>query len=551
MTIQTIPLASLQLSTLNARKTGGENVADLIASIEADGLLQNLTVVKAKKGKFDVVAGGRRLRALQSLVKSGHLATDYEAPCRVVDEAVAMDASTAENTIREAMNPADEIAAYTALINAGRSVTDIAVRFGQSERHVNGMLRLGTVSPKILDLLRKDEIRLDQVKALTVTTDHAKQEHVWEQSGDFDNDPDDLRAALTDDTVYGVSKVAKFITVEAYEAAGGALHRDLFGDEVFLHDHLLVESLALEKLERTAVKERKKGWAWVECRLDLPYSTTSKLECLRHPTAEDKTVAGVFVTIGHNGKPEVSDAYVRPGDRKRVEAGLEVAAAQQPGQPAPPAPVNDELSKPQVNRLLGWRTAILRAELAHKPHIMLAALIAEFVEDQLGIYGGTGIVKVHGRATLNEADQIKGFREALASGINNEALETQWTERLQAQPDLFNYLLEQDTGTLLRLLAFLVAQTIVVDSPSDTADQFQALAMIDMRSHWAPTGEWLATLSRAAILRILREANAAVDADLEALGKLKKSELVPKAAEMLASTNYLPECLRGEAEVAK
>jgi ParB family chromosome partitioning protein len=549
MTIQTIPLSSLQLSTLNARKTGGENVADLIASIEADGLLQNLTVVKAKKGKFDVVAGGRRLRALQSLVKSGHLATDYEAPCRVVDEAVAMDASTAENTIREAMNPADEIAAYTALINAGRSVTDIAVRFGQSERHVNGMLRLGTVSPKILDLLRNDKIQLDQVKALTVSSDHARQERVWEEAGNYDNDPDDLRAALTEDTIYGVSSIAKFITVEAYEAAGGALHRDLFGDEVFLLDHLLVERLALEKLERTAAKERKKGWAWVECRVELSYRITDKLERLHNPSAEDKQVAGVFVSIGYTGKAEISHAYVRPGDRKRVEAGLDVAQPPQQDQPTPPAPINDELSKPQMKRLLGWRTAILRAELAHQPHFMLAALLTELVEDQLGIVAGHGLVKVHGRAVLGDSDLIKGFEEAVQSGVHNDALEAQWTERLSESPDLLTYLLTQETGVLLRLLAFLVSRTIVVDSAGEWVDSFQKHVNIDMRSHWTPTGEWLATLSRAAILRILREATDG--SFIEHLEKLKKSELVPQAAELLANTNYLPECLRGEAEVAK
>ena len=46
-TIQQIPLAQLRISPRNARKTGGQSVADLAASIAAEGLLQNLVVTDA------------------------------------------------------------------------------------------------------------------------------------------------------------------------------------------------------------------------------------------------------------------------------------------------------------------------------------------------------------------------------------------------------------------------------------------------------------------------------------------------------------------------
>lgn len=41
---QSIPLASLRISPNNPRKTGGTDVADLMTSIEAEGLLNNLVV---------------------------------------------------------------------------------------------------------------------------------------------------------------------------------------------------------------------------------------------------------------------------------------------------------------------------------------------------------------------------------------------------------------------------------------------------------------------------------------------------------------------------
>ena len=83
--LMTIPLSLLVHSTLNARKTGGEDVGELAALIKSQGLLQNLIVIphttKRGKatGKYGVVAGGRRLRALQLLAKAG----DWSCPAVV------------------------------------------------------------------------------------------------------------------------------------------------------------------------------------------------------------------------------------------------------------------------------------------------------------------------------------------------------------------------------------------------------------------------------------------------------------------------------------
>ena len=58
-----IPLNKLTAWDGNVRKTAGADtaLAELAASIAAHGLLQSLVVRKGKKGKFAVVAGGRRL----------------------------------------------------------------------------------------------------------------------------------------------------------------------------------------------------------------------------------------------------------------------------------------------------------------------------------------------------------------------------------------------------------------------------------------------------------------------------------------------------------
>ena len=81
-----IPLSKLSACDGNVRKTAGADtsLAELAASIAAHGLLQSLVVRKDKKGKFAVVAGGRRLAALQQLAESGSIEADYAVPCQVI-----------------------------------------------------------------------------------------------------------------------------------------------------------------------------------------------------------------------------------------------------------------------------------------------------------------------------------------------------------------------------------------------------------------------------------------------------------------------------------
>ena len=71
--IQIVALNKLFHSEANVRRTGkADGIAGLAASIAAHGLGQNLNVAPREDGKgFEVVAGGRRLRALKHLVRPG------------------------------------------------------------------------------------------------------------------------------------------------------------------------------------------------------------------------------------------------------------------------------------------------------------------------------------------------------------------------------------------------------------------------------------------------------------------------------------------------
>jgi hypothetical protein len=67
-----IQLSKLAISPENARKTFTKTgIDEMQASILAHGLMQNLVVTEGDKGKYYVVAGGRRLTAMQGLQKEG------------------------------------------------------------------------------------------------------------------------------------------------------------------------------------------------------------------------------------------------------------------------------------------------------------------------------------------------------------------------------------------------------------------------------------------------------------------------------------------------
>src|ERR1700760_453245 len=165
MNIQPIPLNRLIPSPANVRKTGATiSIEELAASIAAHGLLQNLQVrpAVAKAGEFEVVVGGRRLRALKLLAKQKTITKTAEIACNVLDGSEdAGEISLAENIERLAMHPADQFEAFKAQADTGKGPEEIAARFGISPAIVRQRLKLAAVSPRLLEVYRADGMDLD------------------------------------------------------------------------------------------------------------------------------------------------------------------------------------------------------------------------------------------------------------------------------------------------------------------------------------------------------------------------------------------------------
>lgn len=280
--IYLIPLNQLHPSpTYNVRKkTGGMSIEELGESIARQGLIHNLSVVEiegGRKPRFEVSAGGRRLRALKLLAKSKRIAAAFEVPCKVIPAEQATAVSLAENVMREAMHPADECEAFAKLVDEGMNETDVAAANGVSVSTVRRRLLLARVSPKVLDAYREGALELEQVMAMTLTSNHEQQEAFLAMR--YVPQPWQIREQLSADSVPGNDRRARYVGEKAYTKAGGAVRADLFGrgddhGTLLFEDAGLLERLALAKLEKIADKLRDE-WAWVDARTSFDHAERS------------------------------------------------------------------------------------------------------------------------------------------------------------------------------------------------------------------------------------------------------------------------------------
>ena len=390
-----IPLNKLVLSQSNVRRVkAGVSIEDLAADIARRGcLLQSLNVRPvldtdgAETGMFEVPAGGRRFQALQLLVKQKRLTKTAPIPCVVRDpstEILAEDDSLAENVQRVPLHPLDQFRAFQTLREKGLSDEDIAAAYFVGVNVVKQRLRLAAVSEKLLDIYAEDGMSLEQLMAFTVTTDHARQEQVWETlQRSYSQEPYQIRRMLTEKTVRASDKRVLFVGIDAYEGAGGIVMRDLFqqDDGGWLENVGLLETLVTEKLKADAETIAAEGWKWIEVATEFPYGHDHGLRQLDGAPADltdeeratrealrteydqleaqfqdadelpdevdqrlgeietaleafetrpqifdpaDIARAGVFVSIDHDGQLLVDRGYVRPEDEAPVvEPGQE------------------------------------------------------------------------------------------------------------------------------------------------------------------------------------------------------------------------------------
>ncbi|MET3905858.1 ParB family chromosome partitioning protein [Bradyrhizobium sp. S3.3.6] len=394
-----IPLNKLKKSPKNARKTPHSDAAieAYAASIAAKGILQNLVVEPEVDGEdaptgfyFVTIGEGRRLAQLLR-VKRKEIKKTEPIRCIVDTANDPHEISLDENVTRENMHPADQFEAFKKLAEErGFGAEEIAARFGVTPHVVRQRLRLGAISPKLMQVYREGDLALEQLMAFAITDDHARQESVYERLS-YNRDASTIRRMLTETHVAATDRRARFVGIEAYTEAGGSILRDLFTEDRggYLEDVALLDLLVTAKLGREADAVRAaEGWKWTEAHLDFPHThgmrrtyphpvelsaeDKSALEAAqtefdrltdRHQTADelpddvdarfgeleaeierleakrqaydrdDVARGGAFVILNHDGAIRIERGFIRPADEKPQAEAEQTTQASMAGNP--------------------------------------------------------------------------------------------------------------------------------------------------------------------------------------------------------------------------
>ena len=96
---------------------------------------------------------------------------------------------------------------------------------------------------------------------------------------------------LTQDRIPAAAAIATFVGVDAYEAAGGVVDRDLFADQdewgIWFEDADLLGKLAMDRLQ-AAADELATRWKWAEARIEVNWSDLARFGRV-HPTPGETT----------------------------------------------------------------------------------------------------------------------------------------------------------------------------------------------------------------------------------------------------------------------
>ena len=422
-------LADLTLSDLNPRHDADpEGIAALAGSIKTVGLMQNLSGLTAEGGKVEIVAGGRRLRALESLAETDD-APEF-IPVRVTsDRETAMLWAATENSAREDLHPADEIRAYYRMLTEGSAtVAQIALAFAVTEAHVRRRVRLGALPAPVIDALKAGKITIGHAQAMTIGQDESLILTALEKvTTSYGVSEYDVRAIVSPARISDSDRRLKFVGRDVYDAAGGKSTVDLFENNAVLHSPDVLDRVFAEKLDEEAEKALSAGWKWAKALPDSDmnhaayggYGRLYKIEgelteeqAARYDelaelaegnvldehgqdeldayiamlqgcyTEEQRALSGIVLHVNWRGDLVAAMGLVEPDDiAEAVEAGLLAPSAHRPASTGgdglggdPAAPGKPALSQALLDDLKAMRGGAIQGALLDKPKLALDLL---------------------------------------------------------------------------------------------------------------------------------------------------------------------------------
>ncbi len=152
---------------------------ELRKSIRENGVIQPILVRPGIDGRYQVVAGERRLRAC---VEEG-IKTIPAYIKEITSDEEMLEIALIENVQREQLNPIDLAKGYQQLIDeCGLTQEDVAKKIGKDRTTVANIIRLLKLPAKIQQSLQQGEIREGHARALLGVNDTAVQERIWKKA---------------------------------------------------------------------------------------------------------------------------------------------------------------------------------------------------------------------------------------------------------------------------------------------------------------------------------------------------------------------------------
>ena len=140
-----------------------KEMQELTDSIKANGILQPLTVRDLDDGKFELIAGERRLRS----AKEAGLETVPVYILSIEADVEMMEYALIENIQRVDLNPIEEAEGYAILCGKyNLAQEEIAKRVGKSRPAIANSLRLLKLPPEIKSALKSGDISAGHARAI-------------------------------------------------------------------------------------------------------------------------------------------------------------------------------------------------------------------------------------------------------------------------------------------------------------------------------------------------------------------------------------------------
>ena len=538
MKLNHLSLDQLKLSSVNVRRRGGKEIADLLPSIRSLGVIQPLLVRPNCEG-FEIVAGQRRFHALVKLsVDEGYA---EPVPCIVMedgDDAKAIEASLAENVARLPMDEIDQYKAFAALKAEGLDVAGIATLFGVTERLVDQRLAIAGIIEPILNAYRKEEIGAETLRILTMAT--PKQQKIWwklfRSEDEYAPQGRSLREWLLGGASIPVSNA--LFDLEQYTSV---ILSDVFGEERYFSDAEI-----FWQMQNAAIAQRREAYleaGWGEV---VVLDVGERFHAWSHVKTPKKRGGKVFIAITHDGEVGFHEGWLTEKEaRKREKAAARTEAAA--NDDVREVPVGrPEITKAMRNYLGLHRHAAVRTELLSHSGAALRLAVAHII-------GGSSLWRV--QADPRRADS-NAIRDSLASsiaeagfaeergrvrsllGIEDEA-DTLIVPRQHDYglgrdlADIFARLMTMEDRDVMRVLAFVMAETL--EAHGDMVDTLGQQFGTDMRVWWQPDEAFFDLLrDKEAINSIVREVagDNTADAHVSSTAKVQKK--------------IVADCLKGE-----